>query len=413
MSEWFVDKQDQYDNNREIEKIGVLQLSKKPLYHYTSREVFWKIIESETLLARHIRFSNDMEEQELGINLMKNAMKKENMEMDETMSNPFMVCFCEKDDLLSQWRGYANEGIALEFDFMSGLGVDGVVSPYYCFTVLNNDTFSRETSQSFVNQYRVWKDGRIEEKECYMGIIATPYHVIYVNKGKKGREKINECMRKIQDTVREDKTIFNQQMIGLIPYIKNDKFEEESEYRLIFDLSKQLQISSWHILEDKYIYLDAEGVKKPNIRVKFGDQLETENQTKIDIYYNKNEENIAQILYDFSDELNDLIWEKDKEKQPVSIEVKNTNHINANAILISSGKYQKDICGMLRQRFRQKSYVDGEIKIWCDGHLPIRRIIVGPSKDADYMVRSIKEYIKTKYWMHDIKIEISKIPLRT
>ena len=51
-------------------------------------------------------------------------------------------------------------------------------------------------------------------------------------------------------------------------------------------------------------------------------------------------------------------------------------------------------------------------KIWCDGHLPIRRIVVGPSQDAELMKNSIKEYLKTKYWTKDIEVEVSKIPLR-
>lgn len=52
------------------------------------------------------------------------------------------------------------------------------------------------------------------------------------------------------------------------------------------------------------------------------------------------------------------------------------------------------------------------VKIWCDGHMPIRRIIIGPSRDAELMKASIEEYIKTRYWMKDIKVDISNIPLR-
>lgn len=67
---------------------------------------------------------------------------------------------------------------------------------------------------------------------------------------------------------------------------------------------------------------------------------------------------------------------------------------------------------MIRQRLQQQSPAIENVKIWCDGHLPIRQIIVGPSRDAEYMANSIREYIKTKYWMNDIEVKLSGIPLR-
>lgn len=33
----------------------------------------------------------------------------------------FMVCFCEDGDLLSQWRGYAQNGVSIGMDFTGGI----------------------------------------------------------------------------------------------------------------------------------------------------------------------------------------------------------------------------------------------------------------------------------------------------
>ena len=80
-------------------------------------------------------------------------------------------------------------------------------------------------------------------------------------------------------------------------------------------------------------------------------------------------------------------------------------------VILSNGASQAEICAILRKKFKYYSYAN--VKVWCDGHLPIRKIVVGPSKDAEYMVNSINEFKKTKYWMQDIIVEKSKIPLRT
>lgn len=400
MCTWTLDKNDQIIDNLEIKELGIFKLPNKPLYHYTSREVFWKIIESETLLARHIMFSNDMEENQIGTQKVKQIMEENNMVVEDIEALPFMVCFCEKEDLLSQWRGYANEGIALEFDFSKGLhgilGYENTFSPYHCFTIMNNDEYKE---YEYTNKFWTIKDGKREQKTYFMGVITAPYNVIYVDKGVNGDEEIRNTVKKIIKKC-EEPELRSQRIANLIPYIKNDKFEEESEYRLIFNMTNLLQEDKQQILEQKYVNLEVSGIRKPNIRVKFGNQMDSEKE-EIYIYYN-------------DDVLNDLLENMGEElkKNSVALKlVKDVDAIEESEMIVSNGKYQAEICTLLRQKLRQ--YSGGTKKIWCDGHLPIRKIIVGPSKDAEYMVRSIEEYKKTKYWMRDIKVEISQIPLRT
>lgn len=407
MCKWITSKEDQIGENLDMEELKIFTLPEKSLYHYTSREVFWKIMDTEMLLARHIMFSNDTEENEIGTKKVKQIMEEKNMQTEDTESLPFMVCFCEKKDLLSQWRGYANEGIALEFDFSKGLyglsGYENKFSPFHCFTIMNNDE-CKDSGEKYINNFFVLKNGKREQEKFFTGVIAAPYHVFYVDKDTESDSIIKECVDKIISESENELVMQKQRIIKLIPYIKNNKFEEESEYRLIFDMKNLLQGDMQQILEQKYVNLEVSGIRKPNIRVKFGDQMDSEEEKEYSIYYS--DDRLYNLLKDMKDELekgdSDIVLGLFKYKAEVE----------KNELIISNGKYQAEICTWVRRKLRQSSYSDKEIKIWCDGHLPIRKIIVGPSKDAEYMVNSIKEYIKTKYWMRDIEVEASQIPLR-
>lgn len=379
---WILSESDQKRINRETDQYSLFNIPKGPLYHYTSREVFWKILEGESFLARHILFSNDFEENRIGKETVKRAMKRVGNNLAESDALPFMICFCKKEDLLSQWRGYANEGIAFEFDFSKGLyGAQEGFSSYYCYTVMNAE-----------------KDGEYLSKgdgtdELITGAIISPYEVIYRSKGDKRVSQIASGIEQIPDSDRQ------QYAVSMIPYIKHKKFDEEKECRLIFDMRKLL-VGEEQLLSEKYVYLDVGGIKKPNIRVKFGNQDQAENKEEIVLYYSNEDltDELKKFKADVKKENIELSLVNEKEKFPIA----------EDEILISEGKYQEKICIRLRRRLTQK-----DIKIWCDGHMPIRKIIIGPSKDAELMRASVEEYRKTKYWLKDVGVEVSKIPLRT
>lgn len=377
---WILPELDQKRINFETDQYNLFHIPKGPLYHYTSREVFWKILEGESFLARHTLFSNDYEENRIGKEIMKKVMKKVGNNLTESDALPFMVCFCKRKDLLSQWRGYANEGIAFEFDFSKGLyGAQDGFSSYYCYTVMNAEREKEYLSKS---------DG-----ELITGAIVSPYEVIYTNKEGETIAAVEDKIRNVSDAERQ------QYAVSMIPYIKNKSFEEEEECRLIFDMRKLLAGEDW-LLSEKYVYLDVDGIKKPNIRVRFGNQYQAENKGEIELFFSDQDltDELEKIKEDAKKEYIDVKLVNDKEKFPMK----------KDEILISEGKYQEKICTRLRRRLNQK-----HTKIWCDGHLPIRKIIIGPSKDAELMKASVDEYKKTKYWLTDVDVEISKIPLRT
>lgn len=384
MKRWTLSDSDQRQMNAEIKQLAIFNAPQAYLYHYTSREVFWKILEGESLLARHILFSNDSEENRIGTDKMKKAMKKAKCRLADSDALPFMICFCKKKDLLSQWRGYAKEGLAFEFDFSKGLyGPEEGFSSYYCYTIMNADD----------EKEYLLEDDRAEQ--FMMGAIVSPYEVIYTNSKGKPDQTIT---KKVADILKAPKERWQQYATSMIPYIKNEYFKEEEECRLIFDM-RQLIAGEDRLLSEKYVYLDVDGLKKPNIRVKFGNQYKAQNEEMITLYYSDNR---------LTDLLN--MFETKLKAEKINIRLVRDTKLFAmenDEILLSEGKYQEKVCTRLR-RLVYPRY----IKIWCDGHMPIRRIYIGPSKDAELMQASIKEYIKTKYWMKDIRVVISSIPYR-
>lgn len=389
MYKWTYSEFEQKLANDEIEQLQIYDMPKKPLYHYTSREVFWLIIESESLLARHIMFSNDYQENMIGKKKIEQAMEKENVHITEIESLPFMICFCEEKDLLSQWRGYAKEGIAMEFDFLKGLyDINKVFSSYYCYTIMNHDSETKYISENVKGEKVVTK------------AIVSPYSVIYTENEEQVDEEITKKINQIAKAAEQSR---QQYAIGMIPYIKNNKFKEEKEYRLIFDMKQLVPETQQHLLQKKYVYLDVNGIKKPNIRVKFGDQSVAEEEGTIKLYYSN--ESWTKILEKLRQELIKTI-------EIELVIVADTYKMPSDEIVVSNGKFQEKVCASLRSKMRQQTPPVQNIKIWCDGHLPIRRIIVGPSPDAELMKCSIEEYLKTKYWMRDIRVDISEIPLR-
>jgi len=386
-SKWTLSEPEQRQVNEEIKNLNVFSVPTTSLYHYTSREVFWKIIEGESFLARHIQFSNDSEENRIGKKKMEEAMKAEKSVLAPSDALPFMICFCEEEDLLSQWRGYAKEGIAIEFDFSKGLygaGTD-TFSTYYCYTIMNAEGDSEYMSVNSGGE------------DSFMGAIASPYKVIYTSADEQLGTEITDRVKSIIKMSATER--LQQNAVNMVPYIKNEHFNEENEYRLIFDM-RQLVSGEEKLLSQKYIYIDVEGVKKPNIRVRFGNQYTAKNEEKVTIYYSDR---------GLKDKFDTFAKDMSKDRSIIVQPKRETGkkRLKPNEILLSEGKNQELVCTKLRQMFYQE-----DIKIWCDGHLPIRRIIVGPSKDAKLMQDSIEEYKKTKYWMRDIEVEVSKIPLR-
>lgn len=108
------------------------------LYHYTTLEGLRGILENRSIRCGHITSFNDPLEFQYGkslvLKILSSLLKKQHepeikmflqgLTRDigsfEVLYHAYVACFCESDDLLSQWRGYGASGggynIGLSFD---------------------------------------------------------------------------------------------------------------------------------------------------------------------------------------------------------------------------------------------------------------------------------------------------------
>jgi hypothetical protein len=103
------------------------------IYHYTNVSSLISIIENKTLWASRAEYLNDASEFQYGLNICRGELKKLanvgaeyekfvdriNVGMSSTSNSPFVACFCQSGDLLSQWRGYSAHGQGLSIGFHS------------------------------------------------------------------------------------------------------------------------------------------------------------------------------------------------------------------------------------------------------------------------------------------------------
>ena len=187
-------------------------------WHYTSLPVLFNILDGNEFWASNVRFSNDaMEERMLVLDDMKTR-------------DDYIVCFCAKDDMLSQWRGYCHNGgatIKLYFNYPQE------------YSILHSDF---DTS----GEYEVYEN--------------SPLPVVYI----KFNALVNNLRGQIQRVI--DIRDYSSEIMleDILPYLKNGYFYEERESRLVFSnlngsLSKCIRFRTLN-----------DGVKVPYIVVRHG-----------------------------------------------------------------------------------------------------------------------------------------------
>jgi hypothetical protein len=186
------------------------------LYHYTDLPGLNGIVSTNDLWLTHLRFSNDDEEMIHGQNIVTETLKarKKTPEpgqlpylecLEKILGEPvsdgvYICCLCAKDNLLSQWRGYAanGTGVSIEldhnkFDFLTG--------PDCQHGLL-----------------RLWKVFYREEQQRHIIAKAIEFAWNYQTE-----LPIEKRAQNAADAIQ-----------FFIPTFKNHDFEEENEWRLIF-----------------------------------------------------------------------------------------------------------------------------------------------------------------------------------
>lgn len=390
------------------------------LFHYAQCETLWKILESDCFYARNIRFSNDSNEYMTGRDTISKFIDQEDDLEDrekeeiqkQIMENPmmyFMVCFCEDGDLLSQWRGYAKNGVSIGMDFTDGLTHEHDIQEHFEWFCICNSKKCQDSvgASACENKYYLDKES--------VKFLQMPYKVQYISKTYKNGLPDDDHIRpsQVRDILKDLWMKSEEDRLGkllkYIPFIKDDGFKEEEEYRLIFDMEflGGSKAHSAYVRSRKMEYLDAEGLKKPYIKVEFG-QPEQKLQKVRSISFGT----------DAGKVMDKLIQAKESQvKGPHETELLDETDISMNqkrkGIYIGAGTNQEEMMELIEKYMELVGVgIQENIKIWCAGHLPVREIVVGPGERQKEMKESLEHFKNTVYWLRYIDIRESGIPLR-
>lgn len=400
------------------------------VYQYRDFKSFWQILQSDALWATNARFSNDEAEQKFGMELIASVMPENmNIDVDDVgLDENYIICFCLEDDKLSQWRGYASEGgVSMGFDF----GMPRA------FSILHSETQDISVTSNCEIQYvglnnvcYVQTRQKAESEEQYR---------------ERCRKQINLCHSAIKD---EEVALYTDEIQKKAPFIKHDGFNEENEYRLVFsnkkgDLNACVRYQNAREAQLRYPYIVAKAALPEDkavscvVRVCIEDEekekilaqeleksLKKETPTLVQGCHLEMDAPDAEELFCTGCVLRrwESIYSYRRCRYNYGTESEEYTYClqnNANCVVISQGKEQKRIYEIVHKRIQEllkkDSFNEGQalnIPVWCEGHLPLRKITVGPCPDQNGMLEAIRHYCKHTYWLRDVEVHASDIPFR-
>ncbi len=197
------------------------------LYHYTDLNALISILSNHDLWLTNSRFSNDDHEithgYEIALSVIKEKRGQSNNpefkkycdEVEELLSEPpqgvYICCFCEKDNLLSQWRSYGENGSGISIGF----------DPYGFTRFTGPDLPTDE-----IGLMRLWKV--FYKDEVKKDIVEKALDMNFEGYS-------NDPENRTVQTAAESIHFF-------MPTFKDKDFAEENERRLIFTPSKDCQV---------------------------------------------------------------------------------------------------------------------------------------------------------------------------
>lgn len=407
--------------HKQLPQFNITQENSKKMqlvYQYRNFDSFWNILKSDSFWATNARFSNDEVEQQFGMEVISSICAGTidlsdpgNMGLDEN----YIVCFCQEDDKLSQWRGYAPEGgVSLGFDF----------DMPRAFTVQQNK-----------------QDTVLDDILQYVGLDKVGY--VSPKGSKDDQEYRQECQESLalvnSPTVEDEAEVFRQEIQKKAPYIKHSGFKEEDEYRLVFrNQNGQLDGCIYYrdtsngMLRYPYIVVKCKLPKDPKscaVRVCVSEK-EIELTNKLEAALKATHPSLVHACHLSSGLSRDAdepfctgcvlrrwqtlrSYEQCRSKAPPKDgEFEYHLHEDANCVIITQGENQKEIFEIVHKQVEEFCGTGPKISVWCEGHLPLRTITVGPCPNQSNMIEAIRHYCKHTYWLRDVEIIASTIPYR-
>jgi len=197
------------------------------LYHYTDLNALIGIIGNHDLWLTNSRFSNDENELNHGYDIARKVIKEKKEasndsvfrkycdRVDSLLNEPpqgvYICCFCERNNLLSQWRSYGENGSGVS------IGFDPVGFTRFTGPDLPLDEFG------LMRLWKVYYDDLIKQNIVEQALEIIPE----MHPGETEEYKAQKAAEAIH---------------FFLPTFKNKDFEEEDERRLIFTPSKNCQV---------------------------------------------------------------------------------------------------------------------------------------------------------------------------
>lgn len=373
-------------------------------YHYTSLETLWAILETETLRATQARFSNDSEEIKKGVRIMeelcaqckdgpleKYANRLKNGDGEDI--DCYIACFCGDRDVLSQWRGYCrSDGVSVGFAFDE-------TRPCYYF----KDAADNEQEPQNIQLYPVW----------YVAEEGKDYKDKKVILKEALKHDLSERLKEL-DALSDEQTC-KAFIDAAIPLIKHAGFCEEDEYRLLIRNTLSEHSEKIPFPLDKYVrYSEIDGMKRPYIAISFGRNCLNSHVKEVRLYGLKkhSETELRRIL---EPPLAHGFWRRKHE--PTYRLVCVDDWMGQPQIIVGQGKDQQEIFEafdrVLTADAGQGTRLFPDVKLWCEGHLPIRSIMVSPCQNQKEVIESIQHYcVHRKFWMKYVEVCGSGTPYR-
>ncbi len=202
-------------------------------FHYTDTTGLLGIVDTSALRATHLLFMNDQGELSHTNRLMMGIYEREMLAIDPPEASTlialqrdflhriryglehvpmdvYAVCFCENNDLLSQWRAYGDRGggFSLGFDVTAILALAKTAFPE-CQVDAGAVIYRRQQQEKVV-------------QDAYTHASEKLTRLAREDEGRDHDELANQCVAGFFDEV-----------LRLAPFFKQDSFFEEQEWRVV------------------------------------------------------------------------------------------------------------------------------------------------------------------------------------
>jgi len=240
------------------------------LYHYTTLSGLLGITSSHSLWASDVRYMNDASELSYAVELISEVVTETLSKVDNEVLRPalpgrpgfanafeygarrFVACFCEEEDLLSQWRGYraSETGYSLGMDLSTLATFEDLPPNTYLRKIVYDSAEQREEVRDVVEVWLRTAESLLEPERGLRAEDVFPYPAIWA----------------LQEALAEHHLCF-----------KHPAFAEEREWRLIklVDVREELRFldhrRTEEMLQATSERMRALGVEMPDVRTAWGE----------------------------------------------------------------------------------------------------------------------------------------------